>query len=254
MIDGRPSAAKKVERKVQSMSKFVLLLILLSGYPSHTRAQDPPDRPLITVSGQGEVLVVPDEVVFNLSTTTVDKDLALAQRKTDEVVRNVIALARRYQVPATQIQTGHISLEERFSDEEATRRPRVFIGYAVSKSIAIILRDVTKAEDLLGELFRTGITRISGVGFRTTQDRKFRDQARAMAMKSAQEKARAMALEIGQGIGKAFTIREEGSLRPSPANMSSFYIPAGSDADSASAIALGQISITARVTVSFELK
>lgn len=236
------------------MSKLVLMMIIFSGYSAHAQAQDPPDRPLITVSGQGEVLVVPDEVVFNLSATTVDKDLALAQRKTDEVVRNVIALARRYQVPATQIQTGYIALEERFSDEAATRKPRVFIGYAVSKSIAIILRDVTKAEDLLGELFRTGITRISGVDFRTTQDRKFRDQARAMAMKSAQEKARAMALEIGQGIGKAFKIAEEGNFRPSPANMSSFYIAGSAGEESTSAIALGQISITARVTVSFELK
>ncbi|HKO63332.1 MAG TPA: SIMPL domain-containing protein [Pyrinomonadaceae bacterium] len=236
------------------MSKSVLLLIILFGYAAHAQAQDPPDRPLITVSGQGEVLVVPDEVVFNLSATTVDKDLALAQRKTDEVVRNVIALARRFQVPATQIQTGHISLEERFSDEEATRRPRVFIGYAVTKSIAIILRDVSRAEDLLGELFRTGITRISSVDFRTTQDRKYRDQARAMAMKSAQEKARAMALEIGQGIGKAFKIVEEGPiLRGSMANMSGFSADSGF-ADSSSAIALGQISITARVSVSFELK
>ena len=236
------------------MTKLLLLVIIFSGYAARAQAQDPPDRPLITVSGQGEVLVVPDEVVFNLSATTVDKDLALAQKKTDEVVRNVIAIARRYQVPATQIQTGHISLDERFSDEEASRKPRVFIGYAVSKSIAIILRDVTKAEDLLGELFRTGITRISSVDFRTTQDRKFRDQARAMAMKSAQEKARAMALEIGQGIGKAFQITEEGFVRPSPANLSSFYITSGSAVDSPSAIALGQISITARVTVSFELK
>ena len=235
------------------MSKL-LLLIILFGYSFHAHAQVTPDRPLITVSGQGEVLVVPDEVVYNLSATTVDKDLSLAQRKTDEVVRNVIALARRHQVPATQIQTGHISLEERFSNEEATRKPRVFIGYSVTKSIAIILRDVTKAEELLAELFRTGITRISSVDFRTTQDRKFRDQARAMAMKAAQEKARAMALEIGQGIGKAFTITEEGGIRPSPSNLSSFYIPGDSVADSPSAIALGQITITARITVSFELK
>jgi uncharacterized protein len=235
------------------MSKLVILLIVLVGC-AVVQAQDNPDRPLITVSGQGEVLVVPDEVVFNLSATTVDKDLALAQRKTDEVVRNVIALAKRFQVPATHIQTGHISLEERFSDEEATRRPRVFTGYAVSKSIAIILRDVTRAEDLLGELFKTGITRISSVDFRTTQDRKYRDQARAMAMKSAQEKARAMALEIGQGIGKAFKIVEENpSLRGSMANMSGFIGDSGF-ADSSSAIALGQISITARVAVSFELK
>ncbi len=239
------------------MSKLVLLVIIFSGYSAHAQAQNAPDRPLITVSGQGEVLVVPDEVVFNLSATTVDKDLAIAQRKTDEVVRNVIALARKYQVPATQIQTGHISLEERFSDEEATRRPRVFIGYAVSKSIAIILRDVTKAEDLLGELFRTGITRISSVDFRSTQNRKLRDQARAMAMKAAHEKASAMAKEIGQNIGKAHTIIEEGlDHRRYAANVSnvSGFVMGGSVSEEQGAIALGQISITARVVVSFELK
>lgn len=237
------------------MSKLVLLVIIFSACSAHAQAQDAPDRPLITVTGQGEMLVVPDEVVFNLSASTVDKDLAAAQRKTDEIVRNVIALARKYQVPPTQIQTGHITLEERFSDEAATRRPRVFIGYAVSKGIAIILRDVSKAEEMLGEIFRTEITRISSVDFRTTQHRKLRDQARAMAMKAAQEKARAMAQEIGQDIGKAFAITEEGTVgRGSPSNISSFYLPSEPPSEGPSAIALGQISITARVTVSFELK
>ena len=234
--------------------KVILSLAVLLAVSLQAHAQNPPERPLITVSGQAEVLAVPDEVVFNLNATTLDKDLSIAQRKTDEAVRNVLALARKYQVPATQVQTGHISLEQTFSDEEATRKPRVFLGYAVSKSIAIILRDVSKAEEMLGELFRSGITRITDVDFRTTQSRKLKDQARAMAIKSAQEKASALAREIGQSIGKAFTIVEEGADNRQTANMSSFYIVGGSSSSESSAIALGQISITARVTVSFELK
>ncbi len=238
------------------MSKLALVLIVLIAIPLQAQAQNPLDRPLITVSGQAEVLAVPDEVVFNLNATNVDKDLLIAQRKTDETVRNVLVLARKYQVPATQVQTGHISLQQRFSDEEATRKPRVFIGYAVSKSIAIILRDVSKAEQLLAEIFQTGITQINSVEFRTTQSRKLKDQARAMAMKAAHEKARAMAQEIGQTIGKAFTIVEEGAdpRRYAANNLSSFYIPSVASSDDSSAIALGQISIEARVTVSFELK
>ena len=234
--------------------KFIAVIALMLALSFTAFAQNPPDRPLIIVSGQAEVLTVPDEVVFELTALTVDKDLLTAQRKTDEAVRNVLALARRYQVPTTHVQTGHISLEQRYSDEEATRKPRVFIGYAVRKSIAIILQDVSKAEEMLGELFRTGITQINSVDFRTTQSRKLRDQARAMAMRSAQEKARAMAGEIGQSIGKAFRIDEEGEQRGSPANLSSFYIVSGTSSDEPSAIALGRISIKARVTVSFELK
>ena len=238
------------------MSKFVLLLLLLSGYSFHTQAQESRDRALITVTGQAEVMAVPDEVVFNLNATTVDKNLITAQQKTDEVVRNVLELARKYGVPATQVQTGYISLQERYSDEAATRQPRVFIGYAVSKSIAIILRDVSKAESLLSEVFKTGITRINSVDFRTTQNRKLKDQARLLAIKAAQEKARALAGEIGQSIGKAFSITEfeDRQYAGYSSNVIAGVAGGGSFSDEPSPIALGQISITARVLVSFELK
>jgi uncharacterized protein len=218
-------------------------------------AQDENNRPLITVSGQAEVLVVPDEAVFTMSAVTVDKDLPNAKARNDEVVRRILALARKYDVPANLVQTGHISLDERYSDEELTRKPRVFVGYEVTKRIAIVLRDVSKAEDLLSDIFKSGITRISNVEFRTTQSRKYRDQARAMAIRSAQEKARALALEIGQSIGKAFTITEEGFTAARAAMNNNFSSNVGgNDSNEDNTIALGQISITARVTVSFELK
>ena len=238
------------------MSKLVLMMIMLSGYAAYAQAQNPTERPLITVTGQAEVMAVPDEVVFNLNATNVDKAQYIAQQKTDQVVRNVLELARRYGIPATEVQTGYISLQERYSDEAATRQPRVFTGYAVSKSIAIILRDVSKAESLLLEIFRTGITRINSVDFRTTQHRKLKDQARLLAIKAAHEKARAMAGEIGQSIGKAFSITEV-EHRPYSgysSNVIDGVTSGGSLSEEPSPIALGQISITARVTVSFELK
>ena len=236
------------------MSKSFPLVIALLICSFTAQGQNASDRPLITVTGQAEVMAVPDEVIFNLNATTVDKNLLTAQQKTDEVVRNVLELARRFQIPATQVQTGYIALQERYSDEAATRQPRVLIGYAVSKSIAIILRDVSKAESLLSEVFRTGITRINSVDFRTTQSRKLKDQARLLAIKAAHEKARAIANEIGQSIGKAYSITEA-EQRPSySSNVVDSFISSGSFSEEPSPIALGQISITARLLVSFELK
>jgi hypothetical protein len=200
-------------------------------------------------------MVVPDEAVFTMSAVTVDKDLLNAQARNDEIVKKVLALGRKYQVPANLVQTGHISLDERYSDEEATRKPRVFLGYEVTKRIAIVLRDVSKAEDLLADIFKSGITRISDVEFRTTQIRKYKDQARAMAIKAAQEKATALTREIGQSIGKAYSITEEGLNYGRAASNSNFTSSVGgTTSDDESTIALGQISITARVIVSFELK
>lgn len=231
----------------------IFLLVVFTVLPS-VLAQTSPQRSLVTVSGQAEVLVVPDEVVFNVTVRVLDKDLQKARNRTDEVVKKVLGLARSYQIPPELVQTDYISLEERYSDEEATRKPSVFLGYLVEKKAAIILRDVSKAERLLSDLFASGITSIQSVDFRTTQNRKYKDQARALAIKAAQEKAAAFAREIGQTIGKAFAITEEGFPSYSASNtMNISRGVAGAYSEDSSTISLGQIAITARVVVSFEL-
>ncbi|MCM3872176.1 MAG: SIMPL domain-containing protein [Pyrinomonadaceae bacterium] len=238
------------------MFKFVSLVLVISTATINVLAQSTPDRPLVTVSGQAEIMVVPDEAVFNLQVLTLDKDLANGQKRNDEVVKKVLALTRSYQIPPELVQTDYISLDERYSDEEATRKPSVFLGYSVSKEMAIVLRDVAKTERLLADIFTSGVTRIKSVVFRTTQSRKLKDQARAMAIKAAQEKASALAREIGQTIGKAYSISEEGINNPYSANNTTANFSRGvegSYSDGGSTIALGQISITARVVVSFEL-
>ncbi len=234
-------------------SASLLLILLASSFPLAAQEKEPP---LVTVVGQAEVMVVPDEAVFNLRAVTLDKDLIAAQKKNDEVVRKVLALAKDYRIPPEMAQTDHISLEERYSDEEATRKPSVFLGYAVTKRISIVLRDVSKAESLLADIFKSGVTRIESVDFRTTQSRKYKDQARALAIKAAQEKASTLAREIGQSIGKAYSITEEGRIPyGGSANTTNFVgnFGGGSYSEDQSTIALGQIVISARVIVRFQL-
>lgn len=237
------------------MTKKLLFILALALTAISAHAEEKVDRPLITVNGQAEILVVPDEVVYSLQAVTMEKELATAQAKNDQIVKALLALARQYQIPPAQVQTGYISVSQRFTDEEATRKPPVFLGYTVSKRVSIILKDVSNAEDLLADIFKSGVSSIDSVNFRTSQLRKYKDQARAMAMRAAQEKAIALTKEIGQSIGKAYTITEDEpsySYAQNSNNLSSFYVP--QSPGEGSTLALGQISITARVTVSFELK
>ena len=78
-----------------------------------------------------------------------------------------------------------------------------------------------------------------------------------MAIKAAQEKAIALTKEIGQTIGKAYSIVEEGIGGDSRSNnflSNSAGSARGDYSDTEGTIALGQIPVVARVTVSFELK
>jgi len=231
---------------------LVLAIVLSAG---SVIAQSAVDRPLIRVTGQAEIMVVPDEVAFNLRVVTMEKELPAAQAKNDQIAKTLLALARKYQIPPEQVQTGHISVSQRFSDEEATKKPPVFLGYTVTKGVGIVLKDVSQAEELLADIFKSGVSSIDGVYFRTSQLRKYKDQARAMAIKAAQEKAVALTKEIGQSIGRAYSITEdEPSYASAQNNNLNIVTRSGSSSDDESTLALGQISITARVTVSFELK
>ena len=237
------------------MSRSTLFLLLLLGSSFCAFAQN--ERPLITVSGQAEMNVTPDMAVFSLRVVTRDKDLSKAKSLNDERVRKTLALAKNYQVAPADVQTNYITVESRHSDDSDDGKPAIFLGYEVSKRIVLTLRDMTRIEGLLSDVINAGINRIDGVDFRTTQIRAHKDKARQMAIRAAQEKAVALTKEIGQTIGKAYSIIEEGTGGDRSSNN---YISnargnaPGDYSDAEGTIAIGQIPVIARVTVSFELK
>ena len=226
-------------------------------------AQDEKDRPLITVSGQAEVRVPPDEIVFTLSVESVDKDMLAAKKKTDDSVKQVLALARKNNVKDEDVQTSYISVEPKYNTDDLDyeqRRgvKREFVGYQVSKTIAVRLRDISRFDGLLSDVLGAGVTRVRNVEFRDSQIRKHRNQARTMAIKAAQEKARMLAGQIGQSIGPAYSITETPVAIYGRAgmvqNVTTTISGDSSDGQSESAIAPGSISVTAQVTVSFRLQ
>src|SRR5688500_15522883 len=175
--------------------KPVFLIITTLFLTVTALAQNATERPLITVSGQAEVRVPPDEILFTLSVESVDKDMLVAKKKTDDSVKQVLAIARKNNVKDEDVQTSYISVEPKYNTDDLDyeqRRgvKREFVGYQVSKTIAVRLRDISRFDGLLSDVLGAGVTRVRNVEFRDTQIRKHRDQARTMAIKAAQEKAR----------------------------------------------------------------
>ena len=215
-------------------------------------ADDKPEPPLITVTGEAEVNVVPDQVSFDVTVQTFNRDLRQAKASTDERVKALIALTRRYGIAAEDVQTDYIKLEPHYRGNDEAR---TFLGFSVRKDLVFTLKDVSKAEALLSDILEGGVTRLNSVRFQTSQLRKYRDQARASAITAAREKALALTAAIGQTIGKAYSIEEEVPQRGyANQNNISMAGEAGDAASSEGTLALGQIKINARVTVRFELK
>jgi uncharacterized protein YggE len=216
----------------------------------------------ITVTGDAEVLTQPNRAAITLGVETLDKNLVTAKKDNDAVVHRLFGVAEKYQIPARNIQADYLSVEPRY----VTRSERSeFLGYAAHKTLVVTLDDVPALEGLLSDLLQAGINRIHDVSFRTTELRKHRDEARALALRAAQEKARALAAELGQTIGKPLVIREErndwnvwrgmwGARGAGMMSQNTLAYAGSGGADPESTAAPGQVSVTARVLVTFELE
>src|SRR5437870_5201477 len=242
------------------MKRLPLLIFLLSTCPAFVFAQVNVEPPLITVTGQAEVRVPPDEVVFTLSIENVDRDMLVANKRTDDSVKQILSIVRKNNVKPEDVQTSQISVQPKYntdemSDEERNKVKRVLIGYEVSKTVEIRLRDISRFDGLLADVLQAGITRLSNLEFRDSQLRKHRDEARRMAIRAAQEKANLLAREIGQSIGPAYSITEyTPELRGGAAYQNATTTVLGEPSEGESAIAPGSISVTAQVTVRFRLQ
>jgi uncharacterized protein YggE len=253
------------------MKRSFLILIVALVFAGSLLGQDIDKLPSITVSGTAEVLIQPDEVVFSLDFTKLNKDLQLARKQNDESVAKMLELARRFSIPAKDIKTDNISVEMKYTsirdpkkrifDEDGDEiGTKIFKGYEVSKSVTVRLTDISKFEEFFGEILNTGITEVSSVKFETSKLRENKDKARDLAMKAAREKAVALAGAIDQTIGKAIKITEGSISNPIYSNLSAnamSNIRANGTgvavSEALATFAPGSIKVEATVTVVFIL-
>lgn len=244
----------------------VLLACLLAAIPvapAIAQSESPASPRLITVTGEAQVNVPPDQVILSLGVESSNKQLKLAKDLNDQRVKQVMAAAAALGVPNKDIQTDHISIEPRYRDNYEQRD---FVGYFVRQTVEITLKDISQFEALLSDTLEAGANYVHGIEFRTTELRKYRDQARLLAIQAAREKATAMAQELDQQLGQPNSIREDqsdwwsaynsgwGSSRGASMTQNTIQDMGTAPVELEGALAPGQISVTARVTVSFELE
>jgi hypothetical protein len=243
---------------------LIALAILAACQPLTVAVQEQAQQRAITVTGEAEVRVVPDEVILTLGVETSNADMETAKAQNDVVIRRLLSMANEEGIEPKYVQTDYIGIEPRYRDSYDRKD---FLGYFVRKNVVITLKDITKFETLLSRSLELGANYIHSVEFRTTELRKYRDEARALAIKAAQEKATALAGELGQSLGKPITITENqsnwwsgyaswwGYRWGNSASQNVVQNASGSGITlSDGTLAPGQIAVNASVTVVFELK
>jgi uncharacterized protein len=223
-------------------------------------------RRTISVSGESELRVPPDEVVLTLGVETFNASLQASKSDNDTRVAAVLRAARARGVPEERVKTDYFVAEPRFSSNYYSTSEYRVLGYVVRKNIVITLRDMAVFEPLLADALGAGATHIHGVDFRVTRLRAYRDSARTLAIDAAREKAQALAGRLGQELGDPLTINEGSNgwysgygygwrgRESGMANVTQNVSDSGESAMVAGPTTPGQVSVRANVSVVFELE
>ena len=234
------------------MKRIVFVRLLLFGaiaaIPCAVVASDPPTR-MITVNGEGQVQVDPDRAVLSFAVETNNKDLDEAKRDNDQRSRKLIATIKAMRIDPKDLRTDQLEVEPRYQGYPA----KDFQGYYVRNGFTLTLRDLAKFEDVYDAVLRSGAEYVTGFRFESSKADELKARARELALKDAREKAKAMARTLDQSIGRPLTIQES-SGQVSPWTHAFGVAAMKGMADPGPAIATGQISVKADVTVAFELK
>jgi uncharacterized protein YggE len=247
-----------------------ILALLSTGLTTLHPAQAATNTDLrtITVSGEAQINVPPDQAVLTLGIATHANDFDAAKQENDNRLLDVLNVLKALEVPADQIHTEYISV---FPNYYWTG---THYQYQVVKTLQVTIKDISKFDAILSLTIRSGATDVRKVEFLTTELRKYKDQARSEAIRAAREKAIALTGELGQKIGNPLTIVEDqiysysyyslwnwwGGYQSSSSsanvvqNVSQAPSANGGGAGNTDASAApGKIAVTAKITVVFEI-
>jgi len=267
--------------KVLGLRTHVLsccLLFLLSA-PIGAIADEPAkaERSTISVSGSAEINVAPDQMIVRGSIESREKTINEASAANAKLVESMRAALKAMEISQNDISTERISIEaitespnrwsskaklqtvqsnapnpnsnNPFGDSDTgdTNKLRKPVGYSVTRHFEITISDLKSYEKLYTALVESGVTRVDQGILRTTELRKYRDQARLEAMKAAREKATAMAGVLDANLAGVKSIRESSSHSSDP-----FQNPFFGSAPDANSPA-GMMKVSAAVSVDFYL-
>ncbi len=245
----------------KTMGIVTVVLGLLMAFYSVALSQETAAKRTITVNGDSEIKVDANLALIRIAIQITEPSLDDAKRKLADKMGELSGITGRYGVNSDDVQSDFMEVSRSNrggSDQEY---------FHLSKKINISFKDLSKYEEFVSDLVYAGFSTLNNTEYRVIELRKYKDEARIMAVKAATSKASDMAQQVGAKIGKAVSVVENPSKNdtgynrypwqqtsqyPNPFNASTTVSP--DFITSPDNTTPRKVSVTASVTVSYELE
>jgi len=252
---------------------------ILSYVNSYSKVIEPSSFRSFSVTSEGKATSIPDIAEFNFQIITEGgADIAALQKKNTEAMNKAIDFVKEQGVENKDIKTQYYNLEPRYQTSACrvtstpfapdapsfvggisasvtqTCPPPSIVGYTITQSVNVRVRDFKKIGDIMGGVVKNGANQVGSLSFTIDDLTKVQDEARTEAITKAKFKARAIAKAGDFKMGRLLNI-QEGSQYPVYSDSLRMEAKVSDSAESAPAptIQPGSQEVNITVTLQYEI-
>jgi uncharacterized protein len=257
---------RSVQRSVVAVLVLLALFLLvqtLSSFANMGRA-DSPATDTITVQGTGEAMMAPDVAHISFTIQNKADTVAEAQEQTTEESNAVLEFIKKQNIAKKDIKTLSYNISPEYSYPHCgygmpcpySGSPKI-IGYQVSETLQITVRDLAQVGAILSGLGEFGVEQVNGPSFALDDETAGYNAARADAIAKAKAQAELLEDQLGVSLGKIVNFSEStGGYYPMYAYGKGGGVAEARDYASAPSPSIqpGENTYSASVSITYEIR
>ncbi len=232
------------------MNAVMFAVLLMVQQPA---VQLPPQPPVLVVSGNSDLLVVPDEAVVRLGIVRQASAAEAAQSDANGVAQAILTAITKLGVPAGQIQTARLILTPVYAPRSGdSRNPPRIVSYNATNTISVRIDNLALVGLVIDAGLDAGANQLEGVQFGLRNDLPSRERALQQAVEEARSKAKVMAEALHVNLAEVLEATEGGvSVVPRGEMMMAPRAALAMSNDTP--VSPGQIEVHANVTLRYRI-
>ena len=232
---------------------FVALALMLTLSATAFAEKDLDEMSKLIVTGNATVALTADMATLELGAQTRGRTVGEAHQENTKIIEDVLKALKEMGIPEEDIRTSsyYVYFEPDYSVTNAVER-LINGSFSVTNMLQVIIRDVGQVSKAIDAAANAGANSINSLSFQSTKATEGYNKALQRAVDDARVKAAVLAEAAGRELGIIVKI-EVNEAYGVPFGISNRIDFESKDA-AATPILSGDVSVTANVVVTFEMK
>jgi len=238
---------------------FLISLIVSKAIDIQNKLQETENT--ISVTETGEVYAKPDLAIVDFSVVTQKKTVEEALSENAESMNAVIDSIKNQGVEDKDVKTISFNIYPRYEYQRVETEiypyppgKRVLVGYEVTQSLEVKIRDMTKIGDIIQGATDAGANQVGDLQLTIDKQDELKKQAREEAIKKAKVKTQELASQLGIKLIRIANFSEGVSMPRYYDYVLKEMAAVGGAGETAPQIETGENKIEVTVTITYEIK